>query len=770
MPFNQLERNIQKCNEIYKHIRTHRIYVDYPTLGNFMQNLGTIRLMPESVGTLMMLYNGIKYYRDWIVDQTVKKIEQNTIQKSDDEPTYTANIRAGLGAHPKVVDEADPIDADAITLLITEIKAKVANVAREKRKESLVAFQNYVTAEMNRMHAGDYPVEGELDEIKATFEAKAAEALGEHVDDYNIAAIKAAMIAEFEANAKEMRKIGTNSYKVFISGEGLGHPDFWADFKTDSNRSADLTPENLVADILINGNEDATAYAIDRVKRNLYPYVRHFSINEKRHELLSLVDTIENEEIYLPEDEMLLPNDGLDDDLLQATTTFIHTVAENYAVHNDWYNIPTADLLMEAIGELAPDVKDMIWKRWSEIHYEGLIKNIRFRVPKDPNFDQANTAIVNLFENLDDLNLHPSVHDTYAMAWMAHNKITQIPIVDNAGPIAIARNMLSERYRDIANAPGFEGKSTAIAKYATLFATVNSMINTIKGSKDSLNRALGTESAGGREALDAAGETFSELFNIGSTFADFALTITGLNIGAAIGAIPGFVSEARDAIRLRKKAKDQRVEAEAALDALNIELEQEVNIHAVNLKKKGALESKIFALGVVVTKKLRQFIWDVVEILKRVLTICSTILKITGVAAIGGFVIDGLKTLINAIQQSYFLGRAIYKTRKGTKGVDRHAAADIFVNDAFDEKDKYAIEIILDTEANKGVENEHLAMITSVDAFKLQLVEIESNSEAEYLSCRKAINTNLFKALSSKPAASLARLLFPGSGFIKSFT
>ena len=773
MPFDLAERNMETCRRVVNAIDNHSIFVTYPTVNDFISRQNDLAQLASSEAILISKYNGIKYYRDWLIENIAGKIDAGAVQKGNNDLEYTTNITNALGNHPKPVDEGNPVVGAAINLLVAEIKQKAANIEAENRADALARFQDYVIAEMNRAYAGDYASGQEEATMEEMYNIDAPAALGAFADQYDTASFLNAMKEKFGEDAKAIDGLHKRQMRELLS-DGITKTPFWQGFPSDYDLLAGdgLSDKKKVEQVLLKGKADPIEFALNKIRTNPVGYGIEMETGEKTVQLEGVNNDIANKGIILPEDVIRISFHNIEGDIRDSLQAFIDIIVANSADVQDLLNAPNYQTLKNGLDDFAPEMQTFIWITWSQKNYELLINNIKgIKLPPKNNYTYDNTGhvIINLVDEVHKLGLHPSVHDEAAMKYLLDHGVRTLPTQDDTDVINIAKFVVTERYADFCAAKNIEGKAVAIAKTSALLATVNSIVRAVKGSEGKLNDALNAEPNNAEEALDAAKDGFIELFSIGDVLADFALTVTGLNIASAVATIPGFVNEAKKAMDLRQEAKTEMNKWTEELEKLNTAMENDANVHAVNLQNKVDYESKIFALGVVLTKKLRQFIWDIVEILKRVLAICSTILKITGVGAVVGFSLDLIKTTINAIQQSYFLGRAIYKKRKGTKGLDRRAAADQFVKDCFVGGERYAAEIIVKTGANSKVSNENMKAITDPDAFLLQITEMSHNSPQELAACKSVILTDLFKALSSKPTATLSRLLFPGSGFIKSF-
>ncbi len=772
MPFSDLEKHMDVCRELYTKIATHQIYVDYPSPTAFVSNAMKLVSQPDSVSILAEFYNKIKAYRDWIVEDVVQKILNDDTIRDDDSARYTANIVAQLGQHPKPVDEADSITEAAKNLLIKQIKeqASAEYIARENRENAIRALQDYVTAEMNRMNAGDYEYGKETETLENKFNKKVGDVLGDYFQDYDTNALKESMMGTFLENKQTIDELQEAALNSFMD-TGMKGAKFWVDLASDYDMTAEqgpLSEEKKVANAIVQATEDPIDYAINKIEKNASQYGMEMNVKEVRYTLVGL-NNVDDKIIFYPEDVIRVPFHIIQPTFYENIRAYIDGVVSESTTFSQYYILDSYKKLEKAIKGYTPSIQELIWKTWSTMNLNRLKNTIRITIPTERTYNTMADLVVELYDKVIDLQLHPSMTEQAVIAWLKENDIDELP-TQGSGVAAVAKFLVTERYEDFCKSKNLVAKTTAVAKTSALLATVKSIIDTITKSQPNLDKALNAESNSANEALSAFRDKFTKLLDIGTEFAGFAAAVGGINLGSALVAIPGFAAEAKKAIDLRATAKRELIAAEAQLLEATRALQDPANVNAATVANKTKIESKIFALGVLLTKKLRQFIWDIVEILKRVITICSTILKITGVGAVVGFSIDAVKALINLIQQSYFLGRAVYKKYHNTKGVDRHAAADQFINDAFEDEDAYAAGIIIQMGANKGVVDEHLSSCTHQDGFVQQIYEMKTNNELVTLaSCKKAMNANLFKALSSKPAATLTRLLFPGSGFIKSF-
>lgn len=772
MPFNKAERHMDVCIDLYRNIENHTIYDTYQSTSSFVS--GGLRLVmhQDSIAVLMSRYQGIKYYRDWLVEQTARKIEKGLIEKNVKKKIYDQNIISGMqadGGHPKPVGVETPISQAGLDSLVIAIKARAASIETEKLDKAVDSFQDYVGAEMSRAYGGAYG-DDQLNQIQVNYDFHAEMKLGAYGKDFKVDDFRNILLTEFTENKEKIDLKQEEGIKKILTKDGIDNVAFWSNLPSIFNILTSQEADKVkIEEAIMQATVDPVEYALNQL-RNDPNIAVELEISEKQC-VLEGKGSQDNAVIFLPKDVMRIPFHLQEEEIKKLVKSYIEAIIATCSGSEKFYKAKTKGGLDGLIQGYSEDVQGFIWKKWSTLQYTNVIKNIKIKLPKAQaqTYEAMGEVIFSLYNQIAELGLHVSIHETAAKEWLTSNEVTELPDKGDTGVIQVAAFLLTERYVDVCKSKGLQGKATAIAKLSPLLATIRGIVTTIKGSKDKLDKALESEGNGSNEALEATGKSFENILKVGSVFGEFALALTGLNLASAIAAIPGFAKEAYNAIKLRTAAKADLVTAENSLKKV-MEKINRGEVSPENLKEKGSLETKIFALGVVLTKKLRQFIWDIVEILKRILSICSTIFKLTGIAAVAGFSLDIIKTAINAIQQSYFLGRAIYKKYHGTKGVDRHAAADKFIVDAFDTEQLYAAEIIIKTGANKGVINSHLSDMRDARGFIQQIKEMKSNEQLALQSCRSAININLFKALSSKPQASLTRLLFPGSGFIKSMT
>lgn len=240
---------------------------------------------------------------------------------------------------------------------------------------------------------------------------------------------------------------------------------------------------------------------------------------------------------------------------------------------------------------------------------------------------------------------------------------------------------------------------------------------------------------------------------------------TGLGIVVAIKGLQKLIPDAKNAWGFWKAAKEHRKEKRLEKQRL-MESEEGQGKRIVDV------EMQIIALTVAVNKQLKKMIACFTEILKRLIGIVAAIFKLLGVTYLVGVTLSMIKTVLHSIQNLYYIGRAIYKRVKGTKGVARRAAAAEFVASALN-NEEYAIDLI---RVSKIINKECIEQVTLQEGVEIPttyeeinqfIKDVCFNQDAAYrVRLEKELTSRLFQYLSSKAAPALANLLFPATGTV----
>lgn len=776
MPFTEVLAKLEQCNVIYRKTDTHQIFAEYPTEDLFHAYLKTRFFQLNSVEILLQRYRGIEYYRNWLIERTVKQISSEAIENT------TEGITKALGKHPKPAVEGDQLYAGTTNRLIQEIQSEAAKEVVRKRNAALLEVQDYVTTNINAVFSGVL----DMDELMKNFDDDITERLGSFAGNYRWGTLKDKVKAAYDDTVTELSE-AIDEDITNLRDDHMASVEFWGNMESEyeENEQDNSAPAKIGGKILA-ATEDVILYAKEQIitetlVRRKCPYLG---------EMVAITGVdVDNEKIEIVANELSVDEADVEEKIADTVLLFIKTCTSGkIGSIIGLLDAPTfvkfnqkAEASKMVKGK---DAYNMAWELWTKRH-KGALQTPINKCTKPPKIKEQDTEQEEYQKWLDKEEIvfakavELGIHDKYLpeaiLGWYQYHKIIQIPVNEGGLKKAVETILFRDRVNDYKNA----GAGVTVGKVAPIFAMISDIVNRSKNDAGTLDAALKAEptSKSSSEILGGFAQVFT-LENVLTTIAKNV--IPGFSFVAAIAVIPSLAEEAKTAWGARKMAKDQYDKVSTDLTELNKQMESDVHIHARNIEKKAELEAKKFTLGVVITKKLRQFIWDIVEILKRVMGICATILKILGITALAGFSIGAIKSAIHAIQQTYFIGRAVYKAFKGTKGADRRAAANRIADDAFGTPpEDYALDLIVKLKAHHGISESITTAkslttkvngVTAGGDIRTAILNMRSDSsDIEHIPNREAemkaeIKSTLFKKLSSKPTASISRLLFPGMG------
>lgn len=167
---------------------------------------------------------------------------------------------------------------------------------------------------------------------------------------------------------------------------------------------------------------------------------------------------------------------------------------------------------------------------------------------------------------------------------------------------------------------------------------------------------------------------------------------------------------------------------------------------------------KLHALKLAIKNEARKLVMSIIGVLKALASILETICLILGITFGIAVILKTIKVTISSLQNIYRFSRAVYKTVKGTRGVERNKAAITIVNDAFLGV-SYATDfirtakvwshdellVLMGVNLANSAEKEDLALFA-----KLRTIENTKNADnSNYLNVKAMLEELIFKALSA---------------------
>ena len=167
---------------------------------------------------------------------------------------------------------------------------------------------------------------------------------------------------------------------------------------------------------------------------------------------------------------------------------------------------------------------------------------------------------------------------------------------------------------------------------------------------------------------------------------------------------------------------------------------------------------KLHALKLAIKNEARKLVMSIIGVLKALASILETICLILGITFGIAIILKTIKVTISSLQNIYRFSRAVYKTVKGTRGVERNKAATTIVNDAFVGV-AYATDfiraagvwshkellVLMGVNIENSAETEDSALFA-----KLKAIENTKNANnSNYLDVKGMLEEMIFKALSA---------------------
>lgn len=341
-----------------------------------------------------------------------------------------------------------------------------------------------------------------------------------------------------------------------------------------------------------------------------------------------------------------------------------------------------------------------------------------------------------------------------------------------------------EYARKVWEAKGSKAQLTELSKVNGPLALLASLVHKIKGIAEKK-----------KEFFDAPSASRGLFEMTGDTLAGALMTITDIFTGAgvilaAVGVVD-FYRQAKKAYKFYKESRARYKDNAEELENYNKLLHSKEKIKGVRVKNMVELEeelalreSRAISLGLAKNNELKRFITCCVEMLKRIGSIIAFIFKLLGVTYLVGLSVSLVNTTINLCQNLWYLGRAVYKHMKGTKGVLRRATTEQFIQDFFKGysyvKGIFAntqvfgepkTQAVLKDKNMFNLNNKQAKSIISSEKEQEELIKslnesTEIEDKTKLMALEKALNDDLFKRLASKPKPELHNLMFPGTGWI----